>query len=203
MALRTNTRSAAADVVPLHPAYGFRLRRQKHPVGVRGGPRRAPRGHTLDRVDRQRVRAAYGLRGRQVTRALAAAARQPGDAAENLAAELEQRLDALVCRAGFARSTAEARGLVAHNTFTVDGGKVNRPSYLVRPGQIIEVRPERRCRARIAAAVTGRVAGDAPPYLLVDPRRFTATLIRQPHRQEVPPLQDVALTVHAEPEVTR
>ncbi|GAA2216678.1 30S ribosomal protein S4 [Micromonospora olivasterospora] len=203
MAVRTKVRPSPTDEVPLHPAYGYRLRRQKHPIGVRGGPRRAPRGYALGDADRTRVRAAYHLRGRQLARAVVTAARQPGDAAENLAAELEQRLDSLVHRAGFARTVAEARGLVAHNTFTVDGGKVNRPSYPVRPGQTIEVRPGRRCRARVAVALAGRPEGDAPPYLEVSPERFTARLSREPQRQDAPALRDAALAVHAQEEVAR
>ncbi|MEV0810545.1 30S ribosomal protein S4 [Micromonospora sp. NPDC050200] len=203
MAVRTKVRPSPTDEVPLHPAYGYRLRRQRHPIGVRGGPRRAPRGYELTDTDQRHVRAAYELRVRQLARAVVTAARQPGDAAENLVGQLEQRVDSLVHRAGFARSVDEARHLVAHNTFTIDGGKVNRPSYLVQPGQTIEVRPERRCRAPVAIAVAEYADGDAPPYLEVRPERFTATLTREPHRQEVPALRDIPLAVRAEEEVTR
>lgn len=198
MAVRTTVRPSPEDVFPLHPAYGFRLRRQRHPIGVRGGPRQAPRGYRLADAERHHVRAAYELRERQLTRALATAARQPGDAAENLVGQLEQRMDTLVHRAGFARSIDEARDLIDHNTFTVDGGKVNWSSYLVRPGQTIQVRPERRCRAPVAVAVAEYAEGDAPPYLEVRPDRFTATLTREPQRQEVPGLRDVPLAVHTE-----
>ena len=197
MAVRTTVRPSPEDVFPLHPAYGFRLRRQRHPVGVRGGPRRAPRGYRLPETERHQVRAAYELRERQLTRALATAARQPGDAAENLVGQLEQRMDALVHRAGFARSVDEARDLIAHNTFTVDGGKVNWSSYLVRPGQTIEVRPDRRCRAPVAVAIADHADGDAAPYLEVRSDRFTATLTREPQRQEVPALRDVPLAVQS------
>ncbi|GAA4579705.1 30S ribosomal protein S4 [Micromonospora coerulea] len=198
MAVRTTVRPAPEDVVPLHPAHGYRLRRQRHPVGVRGGPRRAPRGYRLGDAERHRVRVGYELRERQLVRALTAAGQQPGDAAENLVGQLEQRMDALVHRAGFARSIDEARDLVAHNTFTVDGGKVNRSSYLVRPGQTIRVRPERRCRPPVAVAVAGYAEGDAPPYLEVRPEGFTARLTREPQRQEVPVLRDLPLAVHPE-----
>jgi small subunit ribosomal protein S4 len=150
----------------------------------------------LDDSARHRVRARYELRDRQLARALVAAVSRPGDSAENLAGQLEQRIDALVHRAGFARSIDEARGLVARNTFTVDGGKVNRSSYLVRPGQTIQVRPDRQCRTPVAVAVAGRAEGDAPPYLEVRPDRCTATLTREPQRQEVPALRDVPLAVH-------
>ncbi|SCL28080.1 small subunit ribosomal protein S4 [Micromonospora rhizosphaerae] len=198
MAVRTRVRPSPEDVVPLHPAHGYRLRRQRHPIGVRGGPRRAPRGYWLaDAEQRHQVRAGYELRERQLARALATAARQPGDPTENLVGQLEQRMDALVHRASFARSIDEARDLIAHNMFTIDGGKANRPSYLVRPGQTIEVRPDRQCRAPVAVAVASYAEGDAPPYLEVRPERFTATLTREPRRQEVPVLRDVPLAVHA------
>jgi small subunit ribosomal protein S4 len=151
----------------------------------------------LDDTARHQVRVRYELRDRQLARALEAAAGQPGDPAENLAGQLEQRMDALVHRAGFARSINEARDLVAHNTFTVDGGKVNRGSYLVRPGQTIQVRPDRQCRAPVAVAVAGLAEGDVPPYLEVRPDRFAATLTREPQRQEVPALRDVPLAVQS------
>ncbi|MGC5017888.1 30S ribosomal protein S4 [Micromonospora sp. DT47] len=203
MAVRTKVRPSPTDEVPLHPAHGYRLRRQRHPIGVRGGPRRAPRGYELTASDQQHVRAAYDLRVRQLARAVVTAARQPGDTAQNLVEQLEQRMDSLVHRAGFARSIDEARDLVAHNTFTVDGGKVNRPSYLVRPGQTIEVRPDRQGRAPVVVAVADHAEGDAPPYLEVRPERFTATLTREPRRQEVPALREVPLAVRAEEGVAR
>jgi len=195
MAVRTTVRPSPEDVFPIHPAYGYRMRRQRHPVGVRGGPRPAPGGPWLDDTARHRVRARYELRDRQLARALVAAVSQPGDSAENLAGQLEQRMDALVHRAGFARSINEARDLVAHNTFTVDGGKVNRASYLVSPGQTIQVRPDRQCRAPVAVAMAGHAEGDTPPYLEVRSDRGTATLTREPQRQEVPALRDVPLAV--------
>lgn len=195
MTLRSKANIAPTDVVPLKPAHGYRLRRQRHPIGVRGGPRRAPRGYRLPDAERRQVRAAYDLRERQLVRALVAAAGQPGDAAENLAGQLEQRLDALVHRAGFARTVGEARSLVERNTFTVDGGKVNRPSHLVLPGQIIQVRPERQCPTPAVVAAGGFPDVEAPPYLEVRPEEFTATLTREPRRQEVPDLRDVPLTV--------
>ncbi|MFJ8578213.1 S4 domain-containing protein [Micromonospora sp. NPDC093277] len=195
MAVRTTVRPSPEDVFPIHPAYGYRMRRQRHPVGVRGGPRPAPGGPWLDDTARHRVRADYELRDRQLARALVAAVSQPGDSAENLAGQLEQRMDTLVQRAGFARSINEARDLVAHNTFTVDGGKVNRGSYLVSPGQTIQVRPDRQCRAPLAVAMAGHTAGDTPPYLEVRPEHGTATLTREPQRQEVPALRDIPLAV--------
>ncbi|MEV4541986.1 30S ribosomal protein S4 [Micromonospora echinaurantiaca] len=193
--LRSKVNVAPTDDVPLKPAWGYRLRRQRHPIGRRGGPRRAPRGYRLPDAERHRLRAAYDLRERQLVRALVMAAGQPGDAAENLAGQLEQRLDALVHRAGFARSVSEARHLVTNNTFTLDGGKVNQPSYLVRPGQIIQVRPEKQCPTPAAVAASGFPAAEPPPYLEVRPAEFTATLTREPRREEVPDLRDVPLTV--------
>ncbi|MFU8876100.1 30S ribosomal protein S4 [Micromonospora sp. SL4-19] len=195
MAVRTTTRPSPEDVFPIHPAYGYRMRRQRDPVGVRGGPRRHPGGPWLDDAARHQVRARYELRDRQLARALVTAVSQPGDSAENLAGRLEQRMDTLVHRAGFARSISEARHLVAHNTFTVDGGKVNRASYLLRPGQTIQIRPERQCRAPVAAAVAGQAEGASPSYLDVRADRGTATLTREPQRQEVPALRDVPIAV--------
>ncbi|MBQ0900705.1 30S ribosomal protein S4 [Micromonospora sp. U21] len=203
MAVRTKARPSPTDEVPLYPAYGHLMRRHRHPIGVRGGPRRAPRGYQLSDNDQRQVRAAYELRVRQLARAVVTAGRQPGDTTENLVGQLEQRIDALVHRAGFAPSVDAARDLVAHNTFTVDGGKVNRSSYLVQPGQTIEVRADRQCRAPVAIAMAEHSEGDAPPYLEVSSERFTATLTREPQRQEVPALRDIPLAVHSNEEVAR
>ncbi|MBM0257134.1 30S ribosomal protein S4 [Micromonospora sp. 4G55] len=174
------------------------------PDGVRGGPRRAPRGFQLSDNDQRQVRAAYELRMRQLARAVVTAGRQPGDATENLVGQLEQRIDALVHRAGFAPSVDAARDpRTPINTFTVDGGKVNRPSYLVQPGQTIQVRPDRQCRAPVAIAVAEHAEGDAPPYLEISSERLTAKLTREPQRQEVPVLRDIPLAVHPDEEVAR
>jgi small subunit ribosomal protein S4 len=129
-------------------------------------------------------------------RTLQEAARKPGKTGENLITLLEQRLDALVSRAGFARTIYQARQLVAHGHFNVDGRKVDRPSYRVSPLETIEVRESSRDKLPFVLAQEESAAGGPPPpYLDVHPTELRATLIRPPRRHEVPVLCDEKLVV--------
>jgi small subunit ribosomal protein S4 len=121
------------------------------------------------------------------------AARLPGETEQNLVAVLEQRLDALVRRAGFAPSVSRARKMVGHNHITVNGNTVNRPGYQVRPGETIRVRTSRRAKRPFTRVAQRPPA--APPYLDVEPAQLRATLTREPAKQEVPVLGDRQLVV--------
>jgi small subunit ribosomal protein S4 len=138
------------------------------------------------------VRAEYQLRDRQLGHVLDEATRQPGDPGERLVELLEQRIDVVVWRAGFARNLRHARKLVQHNHFAVDGTIVDLPSYRVRPGQTVHVRDDRRDRRPFS--VPGSPDG-RPPYLDVRPAQLRATLTREPHKQEVPVLREEPIVV--------
>jgi small subunit ribosomal protein S4 len=129
-------------------------------------------------------------------RVLAEAAERPGETAENLVELLEQRLDALVWRAGFAPNIQRARELVGHNNFTIDGSKVDLPSYRLRPGQTVQVREARRDKMPFLVAAGQQAVGERPPpYLDVEPALLSVTLTREPRRHEVPVLRDEELMV--------
>jgi small subunit ribosomal protein S4 len=164
------------------------LNRHRRPPGG-GRPRREPIGYRLGLPDKRLVRQQYDLRERQLKRALHEAARRGGNLGEKLVQLLEQRIDTLVWRAGYARSLREARHLIRHNNFTVDGRKMNRPSYELRPGQRLEI-PEGKRNRRWLLVVAAQRAGRWPlvPYLDVCPDRLRATLTREPGKQEVPGL---------------
>jgi small subunit ribosomal protein S4 len=113
-----------------------------------------------------------------------------------MVALLERRLDATVHRAGMTRTIYQARQLVAHGHFTVDGKKVDRPSYRLKPGQIVEVRERSRVKPPFQIAATGiHAEGPTAPYLSVSIENLTATLVRVPLRTEVPVLCDEQLVV--------
>ena len=108
------------------------------------------------------------------------------------------RLDALVLRAGFARTIAQARQDVVHRHIMVDGKVVDRPSFRVKPGQVIQVRPRSQVMVpfQVAAAGTHRdVLPEVPQYLNVELEKLTATLVRRPKRDEVPVTCDVQMVV--------
>jgi small subunit ribosomal protein S4 len=169
-------------------------RRRSRPHGRRWRGRRNISTYRLRHRDERLLRHEYDIRGRQLRHAVDEAARLRGEIAENLVAVLEQRLDALVWRAGFAPTVSRAREMVGHNHFTVDGGKVNRPGYQVRPGETIEVRKSRRAERPFVLAAK-RPPAAAPPYLEVEPTQLRATLIREPAKEEVPVLGEEQLVV--------
>ncbi len=137
-------------------------------------------------LEKQRLQAQYGLRERQLRAAVTRAIRRPEPTGEALLVNLETRLDAVVLRAGFAPTTAAARQAVSHGHIRVDGRKVDKPSYRVRPGQVIEVAPRSREMLPFEAAAAGEYAERVPPYLSVDREQLRARLERLPERREIP-----------------
>ncbi len=126
------------------------------------------------------------------------ARRTAGLTGENLVELLEMRLDALVLRAGFARTIQQARQVVVHRHIMVDGKIVDRPSFRVKPGQTIQVKPKSQTTVpfEIAAAGVHRdVLPAVPDYLSVELERLKATLVRRPKRAEVPVTCDVQMVV--------
>ncbi|SDZ28880.1 small subunit ribosomal protein S4 [Micromonospora pattaloongensis] len=171
------------------------LHRRQGPPGVRRRLRRNPPAPRLRLRDHRLLRDQYDVRGRQLGRVLADAAQRGGQLADRVADQLEQRLDALVWRAGLAPTVRVARQLISHNSFTVDGTKIARPSFLVRPGQIVAVRRARRHKRPFTLALrllSGRTV--PPPYLEVHPAELRAMLTRAPRHDEVPALRDLRLT---------
>jgi small subunit ribosomal protein S4 len=139
--------------------------------------------------EKQRLRAQYGIREAQMARAFEEAKRTKGLTGENLIELLEMRLDALVLRSGFARTIAQARQLVVHRHITVDGKRVDRPSFRVAEGQLIGVheRSESMAPFQVAAAGAHRdVLPAVPGYLDVKLEALQARLVRRPKRTEIP-----------------
>ena len=117
---------------------------------------------------------------------------------ENLVELLEMRLDALVLRAGFARTIQQARQFVVHRHILVDGKIVDRPSFRVKPGQTLQVKPKSQTTVPFEIAAEGihrDVLPAVPEYLDVDLARLKATLVRRPKRAEVPVTVDVQMVV--------
>ena len=108
-----------------------------------------------------------------------------GVTGENLLVLLERRLDSMVYRMGFATSRSEARQLVRHTHFTVNGRKVNIPSYLVRPGDVVELREKSRKIARINEALDGVMRRGIPSWVEVAREAFQGTVKTLPVREEM------------------
>jgi small subunit ribosomal protein S4 len=115
-------------------------RRSSRPGQHGGGRSRKESGYAKQLREKQRVRRTYGVLERQFHKHFESAARRPGKTSENLLQILEMRLDNLVYRMGFADSRAQARQLVCHGHFAVNGRKTDIPSFIAKPNDVIAVR---------------------------------------------------------------
>ena len=140
----------------------------------------------------------YNIREAQMRRAYLEAKRTEGQTGKNMVELLETRLDALVLRAGFARTIAQARQMVVHRHIMVDGVRVDRPSFHVKPGQLIHVHPKAEKTTPFQAAAAGEnqaVLPEVPAYLNVEIEKLHAKLERKPKREEIPVICDEQLVV--------
>jgi small subunit ribosomal protein S4 len=194
---RPKARLSRALGIPLTRKCVRYFERRPFPPGVHGRQRRKTSDYQVRLLEKQRLRHQYNVSETQLRRTFDEAARGSGKTGETLVALLERRLDAVVHRAGLARSIYQARQLVAHGHFTVDGRKVDRPSYRLRPGQVVAVRERSRASLPFQLAASGVNAGDGPgrPYLSVELAELRASLLREPARHEVPVICDEQLVV--------
>ena len=187
---RRQTRLSRSLGLALTPKAAKYMERRPYGPGEHGRARKKQDSDYAVRLrEKQRLRAQYGIREAQMTRAFEEAKRTKGLTGENLIELLEMRLDALVLRAGFARTIAQARQLVVHRHITVDGQRVDRPSFRVAEGQLISVheRSETMAPFHVAAAGAHRdVLPTVPGYLDVKLEALQARLVRRPKRSEVP-----------------
>ncbi|GIF05794.1 30S ribosomal protein S4 [Actinoplanes siamensis] len=170
--------------------------RRPFPPGVHGRGRRKSSDYQVRLLEKQRLRHQYNISEVQMQAAYDAAHQAEGKTGETMVTLLERRLDATVFRAGLARTIYQARQLVVHGHFTVDGKKVDRPGYKLKPGQVIEVRESSRQKPPFQIAATGaHIDGPTAPYLSTVLEELRVTVIRVPLRTEIPILCDEQLVV--------
>jgi small subunit ribosomal protein S4 len=194
-ARRSAVRLSRALGVALTPKAARVMEHRPARPGQHGRARVKASDYKVRLMEKQRLRAQYNVGETQLRAALARASRGGGKTGEKLLADLETRLDALVLRAGFARTIYQARQAVVHRHIRVDGQRVDRPSYRVRPGQLIEVDERSRGKLPFQIAASGEHAATHPPYLWVDPAALTARLLRMPDRREIAVQCDEQLVV--------
>ncbi len=196
---RRQVRLSRALGLPLTPKAVRHFEKRPYAPGEHGRARRRTESDYAVRLkEKQRLRAQYGLREKQLARAFEEARKHPGLTGEVLVENLECRLDALVLRAGFARTILQARQVVVHRHVLVDGKIVDRPSVRVKPGQTLQIKPRSQAsdQFRVAAAGAHRdVLPELPGYLDVQLEKLTAVLTRRPKRAEVPVTCEVQLVV--------
>jgi small subunit ribosomal protein S4 len=193
---RPKVKISRALGIPLNPKDVKYFERRPFPPGVHGRARRKETDYKVRLLEKQRLRHQYNISETQLRLAFDAAHRSSGKTGERLLATLETRLDALVLRSGFARTIYQARQMVAHGHIAVDGQKVDRPSYQVKPYQTITVREKSREKTPFQVAAAGAHAGErTAPYLSVSVPELKATLLREPLRTEIPVICDEQLVV--------
>ena len=161
------------------------IERRNYAPGQHGQGRIKVSDYGTQLREKQKMKRTYGLLEGQFRAYFKRADRMKGVTGENLLILLERRLDSIVYRLGFATSRNEARQLVRHNHFKVNGRKVNIPSFLVRPGDVIELREKSREVARVNEALDGVMRRGVPSWLELDRPAFKGSLKSLPVREEL------------------
>ena len=147
--------------------------------------RRRPTEYALQWREKQKIRRIYGILEAQFRRHFEEAERRPGSTGENLLQILESRLDNVVYRLGLGGSRSQARQLVRHGHFTVNGRKCNIPSALVRPGDVVAVATPAREMEIIKGALEATGQRQIPGWLSFDPGNASARVNALPMRGEI------------------
>jgi len=148
--------------------------------------RRKKSEYALQLNEKQKVKFIYGMLEKQFNSYYKKAAKMPGKTGENLLVLCERRLDNVVFHLGFATTRRQARQLVSHGHFTVNGKRVDIPSYQVKPGEVIEVKESSR-----SSVLFSRLTGENAPLVVVpkwmelDNSKFRGTITRMPTREDV------------------
>ena len=162
------------------------LRRKPYPPGQHGRSRRRKKSDYGIRLNaKQKAKFIYGVLERQFRRFFKLAAKMEGNTGENLIKLLEARLDNTVYRMGFAPTRRAARQLVSHKHFRVNGRVVNIPSYILKPGDVVEVR-EKSKDIEIIVETLERSNPRQYSWLEVDKKAMRGKFLQYPEREEVP-----------------
>ena len=159
------------------------VERRSYPPGEHGRGRIKQSEYLLQLREKQKARRYYQVLEKQFHQYYVEASRRQGITGENLLRLLETRLDNVVYRLGFGASRRQARQLVRHAHFLVNGRKVDIPSYQVRPDDVISVKPSSKAVETVRAAtdLTSAVA----PWLLADHDNLTGKILRLPERDDI------------------
>lgn len=160
------------------------IERRPYPPGEHGRRRLKVTEYSRQLREKQKVKKTYGVLEKQFRRYYSLAVRQKGITGENLLRLLELRLDNVVYRAGFAFSRAEARQLVRHKHFSVNGRPVNIPSYRVKVGDLISP-VDKEVLPRIQEAAKSSSKAEVPEWLEVDSEKITAKVKALPTRDQI------------------
>ena len=169
------------------------VERRSYPPGEHGRGRVRASEYRQQLREKQKTRRFYGLLEKQFRSYYEKASRQPGVTGENLLRMLESRFDNVLVRLGFAASRRQARQMINHGHWLINGRRVDIPSYQVRPDDVITIRPDSGVTAVVRQAT--ELTAAVPPWLQADHDALTAKVLRQPERSEITAPVDEQLIV--------
>ena len=168
------------------------LERRAYAPGQHGNARNKKLSeYGLQLREKQKAKRYYGVQESQFEGYFEMASKRTGMTGENLLSILECRMDNVVYRLGFAMSRAEARQLVRHGHFTVNGAKVNIPSYLIKVGDVIELKEGSRSLDKFKGSLEANASRPIPKWLDFDQNNKVAKVVAAPAREDVDlPIQE-------------
>lgn len=161
------------------------IERRPYPPGQAGKKRPRDSEYRVQLREKQRAKRMYGLLEKQFRAYYELASRQAGITGENLLRLLESRLDNVVYRLGFAKSRDEARQITRHGHVTVNGRRVNIPSFRVRPGDLVAVGPKSKELLVIKTSLIASEKIEVPGWLEVDIEKLQGTVLSLPTREMI------------------
>lgn len=160
------------------------ISKRAYAPGQHGNSRKKLSNYGLQLREKQKAKRFYGVLESQFRKYFEIADKQSGITGENLLRLLESRLDNVVYRLGFASSRAEARQLVVHGHFRVNGKKVDIPSYLISAGDVIAVKEKSRSSEKFKS-LAANFKGSTPNWLTVDMEKLEGTIVSLPSREDI------------------
>lgn len=173
------------------------IERRNYPPGAHGQSRTRFSEFSIRLREKQKVKRIYGLLEKQFAHYFELAERMPGITGENLLVLLERRLDNVIYRLGFATSLTQARQLVRHGHFEVDGRAVTIPSYLLSVNQVISVTEKSRQKKVILEAIELAQRRGVPSWIALEREQFRGTLKAMPARADLTmPISEKLIVEH-------
>ena len=168
------------------------ITRRNYAPGQHGQKKKKLSEYGTQLREKQKTKAFYGVQEKQFRKYFEMASNKKGVTGEELLTILESRLDNVVYRLGFGSSRAQARQLVNHGHFEVNGKKVNIASYLVKPGDVIAVRENKKDNIKIKANVEANAVRPIPAWLEKDNEKLSGKVLRLASRDDI----DIAIEEH-------
>ena len=173
------------------------IERRNYPPGAHGQARTRFSEFAIRLREKQKVKRIYRLLEKQFAHYFEVAERMPGITGESLLVLLERRLDNVIYRLGFASSLSQARQLVRHGHFEVNGKKVTIPSYLVAVGQMVSITEKSRTKKVIAEALEMSQRRGVPPWIALERDQFRGALRAYPARTDLTmPISEKLIVEH-------